>query len=326
MHVLMYADRPASYGGIETHMATLAKELLLLGHRATLAFSRIDCQDLFSEVRAHGGDVVAADRHEVENLALERAVDVVHAHSHRASKVALALRQRSRVPAVTTLHSPEQALPTADGRLMTYIAVSREISASLSRQAIPHAVIENGVDLERFAPPGLRSRRRRRWRVVYLGRVSPAKTPGVLAVDEALGRRQDVELRYVCNWAPMGNGRPLAGVEAELREADLVFSTGRGVREAMACGAAAAVLGSYWDGVVTRENVDRLEWYNFSGRATRRPPTAEQVAFALRELMADPRRLAELKALGPELAARRWDAKEMAKRTAAVYESAARNV
>lgn len=323
MHVLMYADRPASYGGIETHMATLAKELLLLGHRTTLVFSRIDCDGLFSHVRACGATLVAADGRDVERLATERGVDIVHAHSHRASKVALALRRRLRLPVVTTLHSPEQALPPGDARLMPYIAVSREIAAVLSRLDVPHTVIENGVDLQRFSPAP-RSPGKERVRVVYLGRVSPAKMQGVRALDQALGHRRDVELRYVSDWAPGGAARPASDVEAELQKADLVFSTGRGVREAMACGAAAAVLGVYWDGVVTQENVDRLEWHNFSGRATRRRPTAEQVAFTVRELLANPRRLARLQETGPKLAAARWDAKEMARRTLSVYEKAIR--
>lgn len=226
----MYADRPASYGGIETHMATLAKELLRLGHRATLVFPRILHDELFSHVRAHGGTVLAADRPEVEQLVTDQPVDILHAHSYHASKFACALQRRFGVPTVTTLHSPGQMLPSADGRLTAVIAVSREIAESLSRRAVPHAVIENGVDLDRFTSSPSRPIRGRRLRVAYLGRVSPSKTQGVLAVDEALGFRQDVDIRYIANWAPKGKERPRAAVEEELREADLVLSTGRGIR------------------------------------------------------------------------------------------------
>lgn len=354
MHVLMYADRPASYGGIETHMATLGKELLRMGHRVTLVFSRILSPELFDVVKAHGGEVTTADRSEIEGLIMGKDVDLVHAHSFQAAKLALAARRRLGVPAATTLHSPDQRLPNADCRLMSFIAVSREIGELLAGRGVPHVVIENGVDLERFIPassgpptqgPGQtpsrgqaprqdgtpsdapnrqsRPRSRRRLRVLYLGRVSPAKTQGLLAVEKALAYREDIELRYISNWAPGKKERPLSSVEDELREADLVFSTGRGIREAMACGAPAAVLGAFWDGLVTQENVDDLEWCNFSGRATRQPPSPERIAFTVRELLTRPRLRAELKTFGPQLAARRWDARTMAHKTLEVYRSIA---
>ena len=81
----MYADRPASYGGIETHMATLAKELLLLGNRVTLAFPKILQDELFADSREHGAEVTAADRSTIEELVAGSSVDLLHAHSYHAS-------------------------------------------------------------------------------------------------------------------------------------------------------------------------------------------------------------------------------------------------
>lgn len=317
----MYADRPASYGGIETHMATLAKELALLGQRVTLAFSQILHEELFGDATAHGVQLTAADRSQIEELVAAGQVDVLHAHSARASRLAHALQLRYGVLTVTTLHGPGQILPPIHAGRAAVIAVSGEISEGLTRRGIPHTTIENGVDLRRFYPVLSQSGRRRPLRVVYLGRVSPSKVPGVLALDQALGFRPDVEMRYVANWGPRGRKSPSAAVQVELREADLVFSTGRGVREAMACGAAVAVLGVFWDGLVTPETVDRLGWYNFSGRATRQPPTSDRISVTLRQLLADPRRLAGLKAFGTSHARLRWDARAMAQKTLEIYQN-----
>lgn len=319
VRIALYADRPASFGGIETHMATLAKELCRLGHKVRLLFPRIVQGGLFADAARHGAILEAMDRAGIEKLVSRGEADIVHAHSHRASELAVALAERFGVRAVTTVHSPGQELPPPRGP-HAVIAVSDEISESLSRRGIAHVRIVNGVDLERFYPAPAGRRRGQPLRVVYLGRVSPSKTAGMRALHEAAGRRQDVEVRYVADWAPHGSMSPSVAVENELRAADVALATGRGIREAMACGCAAMVLGAFWDGLVTPENVDRLERYNFSGRASRQRPASPSIAVAIRDLLSDRHRLAALKAFGSELARRRWDAREMARRTAAVYE------
>lgn len=320
LRIVMYADRPASFGGIETHMATLAKELALLGQQVTLAFPRILEDGLFADAKAHGVRVVKAGPQEVQELAASGKVDVLHAHSARASRLAHALQRRYPLLTATTLHGPGQLLPPWRHGRTAIIAVSGEISESLSQQGIPHITIENGVDLKRFHPraPGLR--RPRPLRIVYLGRVSPSKMPGLLALDQAAAFRQEVDVRYVADWAPRAQEAPSPAVEHELSEADLVFATGRGIREAMACGAAVAVLGVFWDGLVTPDTVSRLEWCNFSGRASREPPTARRISLLLRELLADPKRLEQLKTFGASYARRHWDARVMAEKTLEVYQ------
>lgn len=124
-------------------------------------------------------------------------------------------------------------------------------------------------------------------------------------------------------WGKQGpvrlSGRPVVDTAPLLQGADLVFSTGRGIREAMACGAAACVLGVKWDGLVTPESVERLKWHNFSGRALRHTPHPDTIRLTVRSLVAQPRRLWALKAFGPEYAARHWDARTMGRRTYRFY-------
>lgn len=324
MHIAMYADRPASFGGIETHVESLAKELQKLGQRVTIAFPRILHPEVFAPAVAAGARLVALDRRGFVDFCRRDPPDIVHAHSHGACGIAERVRRLIGIPWIATLHGPGQS-PGAvfNGSPVALISVSREIARALpgNRRVI---VIENGVDLARFHPARRRERRRNEpVRALYLGRVGPSKMNGVLALKEALGSRSDVELRFVSTWAPEGRGEPTGRVEEALARADLVFSTGRGVREAMACGCAAFVLGTYSDGLVTPAVVDRLAYFNFSGRATRQPPTAKQIAFAFRSLLREPEEIRRLGRFGAEHAARNWDARVAALHTLETYLSAA---
>ncbi len=319
MHIAMYADRPASFGGIETHVATLAGELARLGQRVTVAFPRVLHPEVFAGAVARGVRLAALDKRGLAELCRRDRPTLLHAHSHGAYLAAAQVHRALGIPWVATLHGPDQPLPAAAGPPAAVICVSREIARSLPR-SLRAVVIENGVDLTRFNP----ARREAapgggRLRAVYLGRVGPSKVQGLLALQEALGSRPDVELRFVSTWAPGGAGRPSGCVEEELAAADLVFSTGRGVREAMACGCAAFVLGAYFDGLVTPSNVDLLAECNFSGRATRRRPTAGRLTVELLPLLRRPDELTRLGRFGAEHAARAWDARAFARQTLETY-------
>lgn len=320
MHIAMYADRPASFGGIETHVAALAKALLQMGQRVTIAFSRILHPEVFAPAVASGARLLALDKSGVVEFCRRESPDVLHAHSHGACVVAERVSRLFGIPWLATLHGPGQSPVTSSNRPpFAVICVSHEIARSLSRRHRV-VVIENGVDLARFTPARRKERRSQEpVRALYLGRVGPSKTQGVLALQEALGSRSDVELRFVSTWAPKGLGGPTERVDEALGRADLVFATGRGVREAMACGCAAFVLGAFSDGLVTPDTVDRLAYYNFSGRATRQPPTAKNIAFTVRSLLRAPEERARLSRFGAEHAARAWDVRVAALHTLETY-------
>lgn len=322
MHIAMYVGRPASFGGIETHVATLAGELAKLGQRVTVAFPRVLHPGLFSEAVALGVRLAALDQRGFAELCRRDPPDVLHAHSHGACLAAAQVHRALGIPWIATLHGPEQTLPAAAGPPAAVICVSREIARALPR-SVRATVIENGVDLTRFNPARRKAPAGRGLRAVYLGRVGPSKVQGLLALQEALGSRVGVDLRFVSTWSPAGAGRPSERVEEELAAADLVFSTGRGVREAMACGCAAFVLGAFSDGLVTPGNVELLADCNFSGRATRRRPSAAHLTSELLPLLRRPDELTRLGQFGAEHAARAWDARTFALCTLETYLSAA---
>lgn len=316
----MYADRRASFGGIETHVATLAADLCSEGDMVVIAFSEIDQHELFADACTRGARLVAASAPLLSDLIDEYRIELIHAHSFGAARTAASLRRSRRIPVVATVHGPGQGVPFQSEAGFGVIAVSPEVARPFERAfADRHVVIENGVDLRRFrAVPRVRHPASA-LRVCYLGRVGPSKQAGVAALHEALGSRVDVHLDFVCDWTPDGTASPSCRVEDRLTEADVVFTTGRGVREAMACGAAACVLGVHWDGVVTPERARALAEYNFSGRMTRERPTPRAIALATRELLFEPKRLAELQAFGPQFASRRWDSRKLAADTRLFY-------
>ncbi len=331
MRILMYADRPATLGGIETHINTLAARLVRRACTVTLAFARITDPRIFADAKEAGARVVEASPRDVATYVTSGAYDLLHAHSFGASRLAARLHRTCGIPIVITLHGPGQGLPVAVGAGMHVIAVSQEIASTLQRACGTRlSVIENGIDLTQFSrtipetnPPGRRSPRsqqRTRLHAVYLGRVGPSKRPGLVALHEALNSRPDVTLRFIANWSPDGDARPSHAVQDSLEGADLVFSTGRGIREAMALGAAACVLGVYWDGLVTPERVDELRWSNFSGRSTRERPTPRAVALTVRELLGTPARLAQLQAFSRSYAHNNFCLSHTVNRTVAVYE------
>lgn len=337
MRVLMYTDRPVGLGGIETHIASLVPPLIEAGCDVAVACRRIDDPRPFAPLLAAGVPVREASAEAVRAWVLSERFDLVHAHSAGAARLAYALHRELGIPVVATVHGPEQRLPLAPGPGVGVICVSGETAAPLRAAFGPRlAVIENGIDLGRFRPPLPRPElasgsfqrrepgRTRPLRAVYVGRVGPAKRPGLQALYQALGSRSDVCLTFVSTWAPDGRARPTDRVEEALKGADLVFATGRGVREAMACGAIACVLGVWWDGLVCPSSVAELAWYNFSGRARREAPTPFRIAVTVRELLQDSRRLAALRQFSLEYARRHFDLRRSVHETLAFYRSVTR--
>lgn len=329
MRILMYADRPASLGGIETHISTLSLALAESGCDVTVAFARIDDPGIFAAIQRQGIRVVAASPDRVLEMIHSGCVDLIHAHSYGASRLAFRARRQSPIPAAITIHGPGQELPGSPTSGVRVICVSHELAAPLQRACGERlCVVENGVDLHRFARDsagteeagnGRESQRRGALQAVYLGRVGPSKRPGLVTLQQALGSRSDVDLSYVSNWSPDGRARPSHNVETSLQKADLVFSTGRGIREAMASGAVACVLGVYWDGLVTPESVEALRWSNFSGRTHRERPTPLAVSPTVRELIGAPARLAELKEFSWTYARQHFSSTCATKRILALY-------
>ena len=304
MNVLLthlHLDYP---GGSETYTYTLAAALLERGYRPTVVSPIVG--EVGERLRAVGVRVVD-ELHKAQGHP-----DVLHCQHN-----VMALAARDWFPGAPlvfhshgTLPLPEQP-PSVDLNVQRYVAVSDLVRRHLESRGVPGRlirVLENPVDLRRFAPRGQLSSRPRR--ALVLSAVMDATTFGV--IDEAC-RRMDIELEVVGL-----DGTRTWDVEERIARTDVVFSLGRGAIESMASGRAVYVYDHFGaDGWVTPETVDEIASHTFSGKRYARRLTPDDLVTELERY--DP-------AMGPanrQLAQERYDIRTQVDRLLRVYEEAA---
>lgn len=336
----MAADRPARISGLETHIATLSEQLSRMNYDVSIVFPRIDAPDLFANAIRAGVDVIELRKNKWSTLIRPRGTMIFHAHTYGASLFGLAMTRTIGTPVVMTVHGPAQQIPPilidrrfADRRPFGIIYVSEELalineglrpplhSNGRSAHDIPSATIENGVSLHRFYPPAKQPPGKScdHLNLLYVGRVGPRKMSGVTNLEEVTKQMPGVRMEYAATWTPEGTCQATTDPTLLFQRADIVVSTGRGIREGMASGAACIVLGSHFDGIVTPENIANLQKYNFSGRATSTPPTTSTIKHAVKRLIDDPTLRNRLRSFGVVYAGEHFCAQAMARKTADFY-------
>ena len=207
---------PDVTGGMAYHVHAMSRDQAAMGHDVTVLTVRHDEDDQIRESRG-GYDVI---RCEPVARPLGNAIcpglarhlnpwtdaDVIHAHSHlyASTNFAAAVSRLSSIPLALTNHglysqsAPERLfrwyLRTA-GRwtfnraavVFCYTGVDRERVRTLGVRS-PVAVVQNGVDPERFTPTGPLSEAVTATGpvVAFVGRLVPGKRPEIAV--EALGR------------------------------------------------------------------------------------------------------------------------------------------
>jgi D-inositol-3-phosphate glycosyltransferase len=271
---------------------------------------------------------------------VQQPPDVVHAHFWMSGLAAQHGVHGTGIPVVQTFHAlgivkrrhQGAADPSPPSRLQLEHGLARDAAlviatcsdevtelAALDVPAQRVAVVPCGVDLDRFSPHGPRASRDGRYRILSLGRLVPRKgvettvralvgVPGAELViaggGDATTEAERARLAAIAQDCGVSERVRLVGhiprkdVPALLRSADVVVSVpwyepfGMVPLEAMACGVpvVASAVGGHLDTVV-------------EGRTGALVPPRDAGALAqrLRELLADPARLA---AIGSAAAAR----------------------
>jgi glycosyltransferase involved in cell wall biosynthesis len=271
---------------------------------------------------------------------VQQPPDVVHAHFWMSGLAAQHGVHGTGIPVVQTFHAlgivkrrhQGAADPSPPSRLQLEHGLARDAAlviatcsdevtelAALDVPAQRVAVVPCGVDLDRFCPHGPRASRDGRYRILSLGRLVPRKgvettvralvgVPGAELViaggGDATTEAERARLAAIAQDCGVSERVRLVGhiprkdVPALLRSADVVVSVpwyepfGMVPLEAMACGVpvVASAVGGHLDTVV-------------EGRTGALVPPRDAGALAqrLRELLADPARLA---AIGSAAAAR----------------------
>ncbi len=296
----LHLDYP---GGSETYTYTLAEALTEGGHRVTVVSPILG--DVAGRIRSLGIPVVD------ELQKVQGHPDVMHCQHN---VMALAARAWFRgAPLVYHSHGtvplPEQA-PSIDLNVQRFVAVSDLVRRRLESRGVPGElirVIENPVDVRRFAPRRQIGSRPRR--ALVLSAIIDPRTLEV--IEEACGRigigLEVVGLDGTRTWS----------VDERIEAADVVFSLGRGAIEAMAAGRAVFVYDVHGaDGWVTPETVDEIASCTFSGKRYARQLTADELVGELERY--DP-------AMGPanrRIAEERYDAGLHVERILQVYREA----
>jgi tetratricopeptide (TPR) repeat protein len=173
--------------------------------------------------------------------------------------------------------------PAIDLQISRFLAVSEEVRDALIAQGIPAervGILPNIVDSQWFCPSS---------RI----RETPEKA---LVLSARIDERREQIIRQACSrlgiHAKFIGGRfgevPPSQLPLHINEADIVFSLGRGVIEAMMCGRIPIIfdyLGG--DGMVTAENLVDVMACNFSGRRRRADFSVDDLVSEIRKYKAD---------------------------------------
>lgn len=312
--------------GQTTHAVELARALRALGYAVSL-FTRGRAQ--LPAWRAYepvlrGGGVEARrfdNRTRMIDAALQLRPQVVHCHSSTLLADAAEIARRVGAPVVFTAHGlgiPRRALALSDW----VIAVGPKVEAEVRRAGARRVwLIGNGVDLVRFAP----GPKERLPTIAYVGRVDAAKRRGLAALVQA--SRRVGRLHVASNDRPQESGVTahgwLADVAPLLRRAHVVVGTGRAIREGMASGCVAVVLGARYAGVVRPSSLAAGAFPSFSGQSGS-PPEPALIERDLLALFQSRARLEALARWSRRYAVRHFSLERMARRVASVYACTAR--
>ncbi len=167
--ILMLVDQ-LNVGGTETHVLSLAKELVRQGIEVIIGSSGGPLLHIFEHsglevvyLPFQSDDPVAQEYQDLlvktKELVTVRKVDLIHAHFIAGLKVAVQVSQELLVPAVVTIHGtfyPTRRLRGLLDRCSRVIAVSFPVVEWLSRKvdypAKQITMIPNGIETDYFVP------------------------------------------------------------------------------------------------------------------------------------------------------------------------------
>lgn len=256
MKILLTNHHLLDYTGSEIFLFTIAKWLQKKSMSVTVYSKFVDrMRPLFVSL----GIPVVENLEEISG----EAFDIAHVH-HNIS--ALEVRYYfPKLPIIFLSHGTKPFLehpPTVDVRISKFLAVSEEVQNNLIKHFIPNKksfVYRNIIDSKLFFPSSQINSQPQR--ALVLSRKIDLKSERMI---KAACSRLNIATRFV-------GGRfgeiDYLTIPYHMRDADIVFTSGRGVIEAMMCGRIPLIIDSAGsDGLVTPGNFEKLMSCNFSGR------------------------------------------------------------
>jgi hypothetical protein len=261
VRVLLTNVSLAERSGTVTWVRDYALTLAARGHDLVLYTSRSGAQA--DELREAGLRVVTRLRD------TGQAPDIIHGHH---SQAVAALMHHGTSPGLFVAHNFNYWMdaPPLLPRFYRYVAVDEPNRERLLACGAPRdrtRVILNAVDLKRFLPRGLLSRKPRRALLFSNYATEETYLPAVREACARAGLALDV--------AGLGCGNPIARPEEILGRYDIVFAKARCALEALATGCAVILCDGWGAGsLVTAADVDRMRPLNFGRKLLTRSVTA----------------------------------------------------
>jgi len=315
-------------GGFETHIYDLSKELVKRGHTVVL-----DCNYISPIMRKKLNFIEIYEglsSEKILEVIYKKKIDLIHCHPFESAKKALLLNELTKIPYVITWHGAYYTsnFPEIANKAEKVICVSQEVYDLLVKN-YPYAetklmVVENGIDLSIFKPNRLRQSSNE---ITFIGREGIDRLAGVKNLIKAFLQTSFARLNIV-------GFNPIEGVERDnriyfagevenvteyIKKADIVIATGRGIREALACGKPCIVMSNWgYDGIVMPSNFKKLEYANYSGRAFAEPLDTERITTDINLLTSESLR-EKLGEYGRYIAIEHYDLRKIVAKVEIIY-------
>lgn len=249
--------------------------------------------------------------------------DIIHTHSAHTLKSALTFGIQLDLPVIATCHYLDFAAKKQLNKANQVIFISKEMQQRLANSTKNAIVIENGVDTHLFYPQ--QEDTADKPLALIVSRITETKEIGYAKMISVLQDKGWL-IESIGDWQPQSQQKTgptyhgwKVNIASRVNKADLVIGTGRAIREGMAAGCAALVLGDAFDGIVTPDNVSELRAANFSGRATKQEADYETIIAAIDALT--PEKLKELQIFSRKYAQENFSLTQMTKEIIRVYQS-----
>ncbi|SHK81801.1 glycosyltransferase [Desulforamulus aeronauticus] len=326
--VLFVVDRLEIMGGLETYLYHLCRELIKRGHKIILDCSYVS--PIMKQLFSCAETLEAMTTEEIGRVIQKNNVDLIHCQPFESAERALVLHEQTKVPFVLTWHGAYYMdnFPAIAKKSEKIICVSEEVYDILLKK-YPLAetklvIIQNGIDINEFKPVACQGESKE---ITFIGRECLDRLAGLKFLIDSFSQSSFQKLNIVgfnkikeleqyqqCNFVG-----EVADVREYINRADVVVATGRGIREALACGKACIVLSNWgYDGIVCPSTFKNLEYANFSGRGLAEPLSSERILHDLNVLMSTELR-DKLGLYGRRLVEQFYDIEKIADKTEIVY-------
>lgn len=319
LKVLLLSDFFLS--GQTTHVLELARQLQKLKIEPHIAFGTIHTNLFWTEYLPYLLRNRISFSHGLNGNCLS-GVDLIHAQSSTLFDQAQALSYRLNIPYLVTCHG----LGFNQARFRRFleaaraiIAIGPRVAAQLAEYSHKTHIIPNGIDTDVFAPPEGKAGPRRS--LLYVGRLEKKRLAPLRYLAEANALLIGTPLRIISNWNPQIPGTIhipwQTNLVPHLQRSGIVAACGRTAREALSCGNAVLLMQQAYDGVISPRLV-KLDDFDFSGNLGRFE--LADLKYDLHALLNRQHRLKKLQNWGRNYAVTHLSSREMAAKTAAVYE------